>query len=235
MEDAPEDTKWVESIKGTVNGAVQEIENIRSLDHGIELLKSSDVEMSEFDVQVPDLWSELALITPWTGTLKYTKHLGGMVEIRLSVTGGVDHDTIGTLPQGYSPYDDVLCPVSDLSFGEFASVGIQTDGTIYCARQSHSELGGVINYISKDTTPVPLACWPKLIQTKFRDVAGVIVMKVTDASSTVTLPPQSVGNPAWEMIVSGGKRQVKITNLPGLPYNRKSKVRLLVIGGSNAG
>lgn len=231
MDDAPEDTKWVESIKSTVNVSVQEIEKIRESDHGLKLLESSDVEVAEFDVQVPDPWSTLTLQSPWTGTYKYTKKPDGMVEHRVAVSGGHITDQIGTLPAGYSPYDDIIVPVSDLSNGEFCSIGIQGTGVIYCAFEAHSQLGGVINYLSKDSTPVPLSCWPKLVKTKLKKVSGVIVMAVTDAETTNPRPPQAVGNPSWEITQIDGVSNVKITNIPNLPYNRKSRVKLLLIGG----
>lgn len=230
MEDAPEESKYIESIKLTVNSSAQAIEDLRA-NRGIKFLENADVEAVEMEIQTPDPWLEATVNGPWVGTLKYMKRDDGVVEIRISLTGGATNDVICTLPEGYRPYDDIIVPVSDLSFGEFASVGIQQSGVVYCANESHSELGGVISYTSQDTTPVPLSCWPKMIKTKLSAVKGVLVMDVFDAETTNPLPPASVGNPSWEISTNAGQSNVKITNIAGLPYNRKSRVRLLIIGG----
>src|SRR3954468_8993033 len=89
MEDAPEDAKWVQSVKNTVNGTVDVLENIKSKGNGIKLLDDADVEQVEVDVQVPDPWIR---VTAWENGAAdsgvpfdksyYMKHPDGSVEYR---------------------------------------------------------------------------------------------------------------------------------------------------------
>lgn len=237
MEDAPDDTKWVESVKGTVNVAIQEIEHLRSEDRGLKLLDSADVDMSEFDVQVPDPWIYPTLTSGSPGATRnrYMKHKGGVVELHIDTTGLTTTDVLFSMPVGYVPSELVYCVASDVTGSKFSFITINAVGDVsFISGTGAVDAVCSISYLSSDSTDIQLSCWPRLIKTRFNEVSGVIVIRSEDAETTKPLPSSSLGSPVWELIKSGENYNVKINNIPGLPYNRKSRVRLLIIGGKNA-
>lgn len=230
MEDAPEE-QWVESIKGTVNVAVQEIEKTRSENHGIKLLDSADVELVEIEVQVPDPWIQMTPLTGgWTdagGGNWYHKMPDGLVEIMMDVTSGAG--VAFTMPVGYRPARTLKLVGWEAAIASAVDVDLNDLGEISQSLDAEWRLH--TTYMAKDTTPIALSCWPKLVKTKFKKVSAVVVANVADAETTKTLPAGCVYHPVWEMSTMNGTSQVKLLNIAGLPYNRKSRVSLLIFGG----
>lgn len=236
MEGAPEE-RYIDSIKSTMNVTVQEIEKLRSDTKGIKLADSANVEVAEFDVQAPDPWISVAdasLSSGWVAAagapgFKYMKAPGGQVEARINLQGGVD-GVVFTLPVGYRPSD----PTQDagLNLGTFAGVliSITAAGVVSVTGSGGALWVGHVVFLSSDAVPVPLSCWPKFIKTKFKAVSGVSIMNVSDAQDTAKLPAGAVYQPVWEFSTQAGIPQVKLLNIAGLPYNRKSRVRLLIFG-----
>lgn len=237
MEDAPE-AKWVDSVKSTVNVAVQEIEQVRSEAHGIKLLENADVELVEVDVQVPDPWITVG-VTPgapayqngWADEsfVGFYKGPDGVVEFRYSISGGPG--VAWTMPVGYCPTSYVSYAQSD-DGGTGVAYPVIIDQSGAVTPGSNSGICRATGrYLSSDSTPVPLSCWPKLVKTRFKKVSAVVVANVVDGETTKTLPAGCVYPPVWEMSTMNGAGQVKLLNIAGLPYNRKSRVSLLIFGG----
>lgn len=239
MEDAPEDTKYIESIKQTVNVAVQEIEQLRSASHGIDLLSNANVEQVEVDVQMPDPWIVVGY-TPGAPSFQngwmqnddcvFSKSPDGVVEVIVSLSGsGAAFFPAFKLPVGYTPKHAFYF----FSWGNgTATAGaflMSTDGSI--SPQFIDDMSGHVRFLAADSTPIPASCWPKMVKTKFKKVSAVIVADVFDAETTKPLPCGSVWHPIWETASENGIPQIKLLNIAGLPYNRKSRVRLLIIGG----
>ena len=236
-EDAPEDTKWFESVRQTVNESVRNIEDIRSTDRGIKLLQGADVEMVEVDVQAGDPWTKVAnagFLNGWVQDVdpgfKYMKGADGRVEIRFSLTAGVDAD-VYTMPVGHIPDSQVQFS-GYTSANALATYIIGTDGTVrFDSFAGGESIRGQCVYQASDATPIALSCWPKLVKTVLSKVVGVVVLDVFDQETSKPLPPGAVYAPVWESANQNGIPQVKLLNIAGLPYNRKSRVRLLFIGG----
>lgn len=238
MEDAPE-AKWVDSVKSTVNVAVQEIEQVRSENQGIKLLENADVELVEVEVQVPDPWITVgvtagapAYLNGWAAEsgCSFYKGPDGVVEVRISIDGGTAGLPAWVMPVGYRPVLAVYNNVMDPSgLGGAQQINIQGDGSVNIT--GTDIITGQFRYLSGDAAPIPLSCWPKMVKTKFKKVAAVMVANVSDGETTKGLPAGCVYPPVWEMSTMNGASQVKLLNIAGLPYNRKSRVSLLIFGG----
>lgn len=233
LEDAPEEA-WVGSVSSAVNQIADSVDLIRSNSAGIKLLQNADVEMHEIVVQVPDPWKVVTSFTNgWAqnNETAYYKGYDGVVEVIVSVIGGTPAASAFTLPKGYRPRRVIDGPSYDTALAGADRFTIGTDGTVIPGYM----VGGdepmfQIRFLSADPTPVPLSCWPNMIETKLQNVAGVVVCDVRDESTSEKLPA-SVGAPVWEITTIAGKKNVKLLNIPWLPYNRKYRIKLLFIGG----
>lgn len=249
MDDAPDDARWVEAIKSVVNETARRVEDIRSEGSGISLISNADVEVAEVDVQMPDPWIKVGVTTnapafknAWADAsassfTRFYKDDDGVVEIRLGLAGGsgAAGTVVFTLPSQYFPSTPIGFTVSDINIAAPAvyAASIDTSGNILVYNASADALYGHVRFLSLDSTPIPPSCWPKLIKTKFKNVAGVIVLDVDDAETTSPLPAGSIFHPVWDATEVDGMPHVKLLNVPGLPYNRKSHIRLLIIGGKD--
>lgn len=228
MEGAPEE-KWVDSVKMTVNSTVDQIELIRSERGGIDLLSDANVEQVEFDVEVPDPWINGELVNSYTGNLRYMKHPNGVVETRFQVITGAGGTIPFIFPAGYRPAHTVVGFATDKTTPGFSYASVGTNGNMTLRLDADHD--GSFSFLSSDATPVPLSCWPKLIKTRFSKVSSVLVGSVSDAATTSPMPAGQVQHPVWETTTMAGEINVKLLNIAGLPYNRKSRVRLLIFGG----
>lgn len=232
MESAPEET-WVEAVKTTVNVAVEEIDHIRSIDGGIKLLENANVELVDLEVQVPDPWTTVTTFAnSWIAgprLNRYRKGPDGVVEILVSITDGTAGNAAFTLPVGYRPHQVLIKSAWDTTTPLARRIDINTTGTVVpqtgtVAHELHT------SFLAIESSPVPLSCWPKFVKTKFVNVAAVVIAGVYDGATTLPLPAGAAYAPVWESSSQGGFPQVKIVNIAGLPYNRKSRVSLLIFG-----
>ncbi len=237
MEDAPEE-QWVEAVKTSVNALVDKTE-LESAPKAVKLLTNADVEYQELIVQVPDPWISVgtapAFQNSWvnydaaTAPTRFMKRHDGVVEIRGVVKDGAVPSAVFTLPAGYRPSHTLN--FASTSAGAFASVEILATGVV--SVQAGSAAGAALNFsfMSLDSTPIVLSCWPKIITTKLMDVAGVVACGIVDEETSNNLPAR-YGNVMFELTASqsGGIKQIKILNIPWLPYNRKCRVKLLIFG-----
>lgn len=233
MEDAPE-AQHMESIRSAVNQLVDETEKARGrADKGIRLLESADVEQAEFDIQVPGPFTNITFAGTWADpvgakTSVWMKHPNGLVELHVACTGG-GATTVANLPSQLKPYDYVLGPTWDVTAGAAGMFQIDPSGVL-TVNNTHEHFISVC-YLALDSTPIPLSCWPKFVNTRFDRVSAVLIAQVSDAETTKTLPAGQVQHPTWELTKSNGQNCVKLLNIAGLPYNRKSRIRLLIVGG----
>lgn len=233
-EDAPQDTRYFEAVKTTLNSTIEEVEKIRSEQSGIKLLQNADVEMIDVDVQVPDPWIPVTAFDNGYAennpNNKYYKGPDGVVELHFSLIGGGADLYAFTLPVGYRPDVQLDFNSWDSNIADHAYI---TNAGVFVPAQicANGEPSGCVRFLASDSNPVPLSCWPKMIKTKFTKVSAVMVGGVYDAQTSEPLPAGAVHPPVWEMSTQGGFPQVKLLNIAGLPYNRKSLVRLLIFGG----
>lgn len=239
MEGAP-DEKWVESVMTNANMTADEIERVRSKDSGIKLLENADVELHEVEIKVPDPWLRVSA-SAWTGgTLDqtapydksyYMKRPDGVVEYRLFPDGVGVGVPFFTFPKGYRPSVQLVRSGVN-SVGQFTSYTIGTDGVVtpLVIGAANLTFAATGEFMSSDPTPVILSCWPRIVETKLNNVAGVVVCDVADNQDSDPLPEMH-GPVMWEITSIGGKKNVKLLNIPWLPYNRNYRVKLLFIGG----
>lgn len=241
MEGAPEE-RWVDSVKTTANESARQIEQLRSADHGVKLLENADVELVEVEVQVPDPWIKVSTTAgaptfqnSWTNygggytVAAFMKHPDGSVEIKGTVKDGAIGTLIFTLPVGYTPRENFNIAVSSAS--AHGDLYIGSNGTLTAGTGVNTDFGLACRFLSSDATPIPLSCWPKLIRTKFKKVSAVLLAEVVDGETTKPLPAGLAHHPVWEMTTQKGEPNVKLLNIAGLPYNRKSRIKLLIVGG----
>ena len=228
MEGAPEE-KWVDSVTNTVNSAVDQIELIRSERGGIDLLTEANVEQVEVDVEVPDPWTTGTLVNGYGGTLKFMKHPNGVVETRFDITTTAGGTIPFIFPAGYRPAETIYGFAYNVTTPGYSWASVGTNGNMTLSVDADHR--GSFTFLSSDATPVPLSCWPKMVKTRFKSVSSVVVSAVYDAATTSPMPAGLIYSPVWETTTMAGEINVKLLNIAGLPYNRKSRVRLLIVGG----
>lgn len=228
MEGAPEE-RWVDAVKSVVNGAVDQIEAVRSQGQGIELLKNADVEEVELDVEVPDPWVTGTLVNGYGGTLKYMKSPSGVVEVNFDITTTGGGTIPFIFPTGYTPVSTIYGFAYNVTAPGYSWARVQSNGNMTLSADADHR--GMFSFLSSDSTPIPLSCWPKMVKTKFSRVSAVLVGAVFDGATTSPLPAGAVYHPVWETTTMAGEINVKLLNIAGLPYNRKSRIRLLIFGG----
>lgn len=246
MEDAPEDTIWVESVKSTVNTAIQRLEDIRG-ENGINLIHDANVQESDITVQVPDPWIKVGVTAGapsfkngWidfsaaVSDTRFYKDDDGVVEVRIGLAGGagIAGTAVFTLPSQYWPSTPVAFSVQDLNLAAPAvyAASIDTSGNVIVYTASADALWGQVRFLSLDATPIQLSCWPQSVKVPFKQVAAVLVARVQDGADTKPLRAGAVFQPEWEMTTLEDSPAVRLLNIPGLPYNRKSLVKLFIIG-----
>lgn len=228
MDDAP-NGKYIENMRSAINLLNDQVERSTDPQLRLKLLESSDIELQEITVQVPDPWIPATYLNSWSdisGKTKYMKHYDGSVEIVLNIRGGAAA-TVMNMPTGYIPFTNVTTGAWNqiTSAGSFMRIDSSGVVTVANTDEHHSH----IRYMPTDATPIPLSCYPKYIKTNLNP-CGVICLDIADDQDTQPLPERS-GQVIWEMSSVNGEKNVKVTNIIGLPYNRKYKVKLLIIGG----
>lgn len=222
------DEPWVKMIQASVNSIVDAQELGTSK---IKLLSGTDVEIREITVQVPDPWIEVTSFDNGWGTLGdgtwYRKDHYGLVELLLSVEGGAG--SAFTLPSQFSPARDIRITGWDTAGGTDTSIIIGADGTVTPVL-GPGEAKCQALFLAKNSSPIPMSCWPIVVSTSLKSVAGVMVCDVRDFDQDAERPSMS-GNVIWSFTSTNGKNAVKILNIPWLPYNRRCRVKILIIGG----
>lgn len=233
--------KYVGSIQQSVNLLADHVERIAGQPQQINLLANANVELVELTVQVPDPWIKVgttgapAFQNSWTNynlgfsEASFMKHPDGTVEVKGTVASGTAIPTvIFTLPVNFRPPANVeWATPSNVAPAHFI---IGSDGTVNAGSGGTGTFSINCRFLAKDSVPFRLSCWPKLVKTKLQSVAGVVVVDVKDHENTAPLPTGH-RNVEFELTAQNGQSQLKILNIPGLPYNRKCRVKLLIFGG----
>lgn len=204
----------------------------------IDFLKQCSVEMFEFDMQVPDPWINAALSGSWVDVVAadksgYMKHYDGSVEMRGNVKSGGAGTNILTLPAGYLPAFTSSFGSDDGAGTHQAFTVAPSTGHVIARTAGVAGLSLNCRFMSSDTICVVANCWPKIVSTKLKTVVGVMCIGVTDmgtASDTSSRPAGNAYSVDFSTVLNKGINQLKINNIPGLPYNRKTHIRLLAIG-----
>jgi hypothetical protein len=209
----------------------------------MKLLQQSDIELHSVDIQVPDPWWQVG-VTPgapsfqnsYTGTATYMKSYDGRVDVHIVVANGTAA-TIFTLPKGFSPKYPVSLVAWDGFLGSATVIAqVLADGTVRQIGGTTHTVEFDTSFMAADVTPlIPPKQFPINIDTGLPSVAGMWVVRVEDGGTSGTSIQANegyVGSIPFTTQMAHGKLTIKIKNIMGLPYNRKSTVTLLAIGGT---
>ncbi len=230
LADAPKGN-WVGAITTPLND--QLAANKTLMNGGLTFGQNIQSEVREIDVIIPDAWTAISLQNGFAnnaGTAGYVKHQDGTVELRGNITtASVAPVVIGTLPIGYRPAQKFYYPVYANAAAGYIS--IDTTGVV-TAEVGINTVHIQTRFLSSDATPPVPSVLPVTFTTKFTaSPLAVIAISVLDTTKTESKPVGCVPNPDWSYGSFGGKPGIKINNVCGLPYNRKYRIKLLIIGG----
>lgn len=243
IKDAPSEP-WVDAIVDGANQALLSISRLMT-QNGISLKSNTNVEFLSFRVTVPDIWNTAALQNSWTNVgsthARFSKDAWGNVEIWGTVHPGTPTATILTLPVGFRPSQAVPVAAFDPTSGYQAGVlSIGTDGTVTPQANfgAGQDLWFQSNFHADDATPMPSACWPIHLKTRFQDPPlGVIVISCrsanlleTGAKATMNNSDATVVLPSWRFVKGPSGPEVRILDIPGLTPNKTHKIDVVVFG-----
>ncbi len=233
LSDAPKGA-WLDAIKTPVNDNLKATKDL--LSGQLTFQQNISSEVKELTIDVPDPWVP---VTSFSNSytdfgnpfppVAYMKHPDGSVEIRGCVDNGVGVSKIFNLPSPYRPFK--YMSFSEMNAGSGNNgITIQTGGDVY----ELGVLGQVClncRYLAADATPIPNIKFPLTFATKFtKKPLCVIVAYVEDVSTSEVKSLGSIGLIDWDFVTVAGKPNIKIKNICGLPYNRKYKIKFLVVG-----
>lgn len=250
VEDAPTETTYIPSIIAAVNKLV---DSSQANDGNAQVppLKSGGFELSQLTVQMPDQWASGINVqfSPVVGLFAFQSFLSknhiGLVEWRFSLTmpsaPGVG---VGKMTAPFWPLHDVYTTSREGYF-----VHIDPSGNIDTGAPVNANVTGSIIYTADDQTPLvpsqgtststantPNSIFPMFIKTNMKSVGGIWAVKVDDAGTAADKSTKANGfaysvdfDPS--LTVKSGQKMIKINNIAGLPYNRKSIVTLVAISG----
>lgn len=228
VSDAPKG-KWKEGIVTPVNDLMSSQKAL--MNKGVTFEQNIQCEKKSFDIVVPDCWKLLTPINSWTTNgvpLRVCKHPDGSVEMQGDLTGGVSNTVLaaGTIPAQYRPqYNMRFCSAR----AAYATFTVGSDGSL----TQTTGTDGAFNcrYEALDATPIANSKFPITIATQYSKKPGqVLVSQVEDLNGTDPKPIGCVMTLDWSYGQTNGSPCVIIKNLCGLPYNRKYRVNLLIIG-----
>lgn len=236
LESAP-DEPWVESLADATNKLVDHA-SAPDKPMFIKLLQQADLELIEFDAQVPDPWYKIgtspapSFQNSYTGSGQYMKGYDGEVFVNLSVQDGVAN-TIFTLPVGFRPAAALNFIAWDNTTGVGRLLQVGTDGSVGVVGAGLHPVLVTFSFMPADVTPIIQSCFPVMVKTRLKAVAGVWVVQVQDSGSSGQSNQAQTGYATsvdFTTTMSKGQLMIKIKNVMGLPYNRKSHVKLLALG-----
>lgn len=240
--DAP-DGEYIDRIIDPINRLLSSYQ--KTVDGAVSFANNLAAEAVEVSVLTKDPWVTPTLhastqaATHYSSEIpKYMKHPIGLVEVKgyiESKVGALASGTIlWTFPTQYRPISDVSYTHTD-NAGNANTFVVRSNGelTYYGpGTWSGDAVSLHVVFMSGDSTAVPNGCWPKNIKTRFNNPPlGVIAMAVYDEQpgGEQTTLPGSLGID-WSFTKIGNAPQVKINNIANLPYNRRIRIKLLIIG-----
>lgn len=232
LSDAPKG-KWLEALTTPLNDVLTTTKT--TLSKNITFDKNVLSETKEIDIDIPDAWQAMALVNGYANNAApreqsaYTKHPDGTVEIRMSVTGGAGFATMATLPVGYRPQYDIYATgvtgAALINRIQITSAGAIVDGTGAGTADIH------FRFLASDATPVPNSKFPVNFSTKMTSKPlYVAIANVEDVTSSEPKKLGCVMSCDWSYGQVNGKPNIKINNICGLPYNRKYRIKFLIVG-----
>lgn len=234
LEDAPSD-KWVGKVAESVNLLNDAVSN-QANGSGVGLVAGGQIEVTQFTISVPDPFKEVAstaFLNAWvnfgTDPARYCKHENGVVELQMKIKAGAIGSVAFVLPVQFRPAFNLSYAVD--SNGAYGQVTIGANGEVKPTIGNNASVSLDCMFSSKDSSPIVPACWPKQVTTKFASVAGIFVANVEDGTSDGQNKPGSARSVAWQMSKGQAGQSLLINNIMGLPYNRASKITLVVVGG----
>lgn len=226
--DAPKGT-WLEGLRAPLNDVMSTIREL--LNKGITFVQNIDCEIKETDILVPDPWIYPEPENGWrqdapSGVpLRYMKHPDGSVEFQGDLIDGGSTTVLsaGVISNAYVPDYPMRFVV--------VSGNIQVDPS---GELSHSGgADGTFNfrYMASDATPYSSSSFPIVISTKYsKKPLSVTCVSIEDITDT---DPKKLGCAMqidWDYISVQGNPSVQIKNICGLPYNRKYRLKFLIVG-----
>lgn len=230
--DAPKGN-WLEGIRGPLNDVMSTVRDL--LGGGITFVQNVDCEIKDIDILVPDPWiyptpeNDWHQDTPGGVPLRYMKHPDGSVEWQGDLIDGSSVVVLssGVVKPAYTPDYDLRFPsVNGLVF-DF--VTIFADGGLSAHAGTDSSFN--FRYMAEDPTPYSSSAFPIFVSTKYsKKPLAVICVSIEDITDT---DPKKLGCAMqldWDYISVKGTPSIQIKNICGLPYNRKYRLKLLIVG-----
>lgn len=228
MDDAP-DGQYIDTIKKSINKIVDAQSVITS---ATGQQQNALFDVMTVDVQMPDCFIKPTMGSFWSPTNVFLrKHNDGLVELNFATNGGFVTQVM-TLPTGYTPANDMNFIWWD-AFALIAELGTISASTGIVDLGSHagtsSNVKGTVCFTAADQTPIVPSCFPLFVKCKLTSINGLWAVAVADQGSAASAA-QKVNGFCYTVDYTGlPNGQIKINNIPGLPFNRKSTVTLLAI------
>lgn len=233
---------YQDAIKDSVNKLVDR-SNAAQLIQATPLA-NNNLEIVDFNVQIPSpLVAVGSTAVPYAGTWAgfsqgsyIMRDYTGMVTLFLSATAGAAA-TVMFMPTGYVPITATTAVVWDETGGIPREMTVDSASGVQISATTGHTIRGSVSFMSVDVTPQPAKCWPQFVQTGLTNIKGVCVVRVQDGGGdnrvqTSNRSPGQAFSVDWTLVTQRGVTQVRINNINGLPYSRKSIVSLLLIGDS---
>lgn len=232
LSDAPKG-KWLEGITTPLNDILTSVKSL--FEKGITFGSNIDCEIKFVDILVPDPWIYPDPENGWRQDvpngvpLRYMKHPDGSVEWQGDLIDGGSNTVLsaGVVPAAYVP-DYGLYFASKTGGGQKYCV-INTDGSLVHELTTDGSFN--FRYMCKDATPYSSSAFPIFVSTKYsKKPLSVSCVSIEDITNT---DPKKLGCAMqldWDYISVQGNPSVQIKNICGLPYNRKYRLKLLIVG-----
>lgn len=192
------------------------------------------------DVTMPVRDVSPTLSGGWTGTASFRKDDSGLVRLAGSLSGGTyGSSAIFTLPAGYRPAANRSFEVVQTSlFTPAGRLNVLTTGevvapavtSVQSGTSSELFLDGVVFLAADERPPVLGTPFPLLLDvSEVREAPNaLLVLGCEDwtGGSGVAAP---YPDPSWDIVKTGGARQVRLSHLSGLVPGRRYRVRLAAL------
>lgn len=206
---------------------------------GLSVGDLNKVQIVEIDIPVPNPWIDVTSFSnSWVNyggsspTAAYMKHPDGTVEMKGVIKSGTIGLAAFALPVPFRPgYDRMMATCADSGN---AALLVLTTGAVIPFVGSTTWYYINVQFLALDSRPQVLSCFPIQIKTKMNvPPHGVLVLGTTYSEqkrSATILPGAALNSVDWSFVRKADGNYIQIQNITGLPYNQKTKVRLMIIG-----
>lgn len=205
---------------------------------GVSMLDLHKVESRDVEIVVPDPWIVvLSFSNSWENfnapdnLVKFMKHPDGRTEMKGLMGSGTLNTVAFTLPAEYAPAETIQVACGDFSPTHNATLEVRPNGDVVPVHGKEPWFD--VAFLAADSRPMVMPTFPAYLKTELENPQAVFVIKTEYGENKRTpfiKPGSAVNHCDWAFVRKADGNYIQIKNLTGLPYNQKTKVRLMIVG-----